>query len=120
MTSNDLISNDQRALHYPFSGIPSFLRAPIHAALASLDAVVAVYGPQDSGAITASVEAVQLSTPQDPDSKIPIRDIVFHTTLLVPHRIEVQAEFTLAPAMLRKLNAALGYDSRPAIDAQSW
>lgn len=85
-----------------------------------LDAVVAVYGPQDSGAITASVEAVQLSTPQDPDSKIPIRDIVFHTTLLVPHRIEVQAEFTLAPAMLRKLNAALGYDSRPAIDAQSW
>jgi hypothetical protein len=85
-----------------------------------LDAVVAVYGPQDSGAITASVEAVQLSTPQNPDLKIPIRDIVFHTTLLVPHRIEVQAEFTLATAMLTKLNAALGYDSRPAIDAQSW
>lgn len=85
-----------------------------------VDAVVAVYGPQDSGAITASVEAVQLSTPQDPDVRIPIRDIVFHTTLLVPHRIEVQAEFALAPAMLTKLNAALGYDSRPAIDAQSW
>lgn len=85
-----------------------------------VDAVVAVYGPQDSGAITASVESVQLSTPQDPDVKIPIRDIVFHTTLLVPHRIEVQDEFTLAPAMLTKLNAALGYDSRPAIDAQSW
>lgn len=85
-----------------------------------LDAVITVYGPQDSGTITASVEAVQLSTPQDPDLKIPIRDIVFHTTLLVPHRIEVQAEFTLAPAMLTKLNAALGYDSRPAIDAQSW
>jgi len=85
-----------------------------------VDAVVAVYGPQDSGAITASVEAVQLSTPQDPDVRIPIRDIVFHTTLLVPHRIEVQAEFALAPARLTKLNAALGYDSRPAIDAQSW
>ncbi len=85
-----------------------------------LDAVVAVYGPQDSGAITASVEAVQLSTPQNPDQKIAIRDIVFHTTLLVPHRIAVQAEFTLAPAMLAKLNAALGYDSRPAIDDQSW
>jgi hypothetical protein len=85
-----------------------------------IDAVVSVYGSQDSGAITASVESVQLSTPQDPDSKIPIRDIVFHTTLLVPHRIEVQAEFTLAPALLTKLNAALGYDSRPAIDAQSW
>lgn len=85
-----------------------------------IDAVVSVYGPQDSGAITASVESVQLSTPQDPDSKIPIRDIVFHTTLLVPHRIEVQAEFTLAPTLLTKLNAALGYDSRPTIDAQSW
>ncbi len=85
-----------------------------------LDAVVAVYGPQDSGAITASVEAVQLSTPQDPELKIPIRDIVFHTTLLVPHRIDVQAEFTVVPAMLTKLNAALRYDSRATIDAQSW
>lgn len=85
-----------------------------------IDAVVAVYGPQDTGAITASVEKVQLSTPQDPDVKIPIRDIVFHTTLLVPHRIDVQAEFTLASAMLAKLNAALGYDSRSAIEAQSW
>jgi hypothetical protein len=85
-----------------------------------LDAVVAVYGPQDSGAITASVEAVQLSTPQDPDVKIPIREIVFHTTLLVPNRIKVQAEFTVDPALLPKLNAALGYEHRPAIDAQSW
>jgi hypothetical protein len=84
-----------------------------------LDAVVAVYGPQDTGTITASVEAVQLSTPQDPDLKIPIRDIVFHTTLLVPHRIDVQAEFTVVPAMLTKLNAALGYDSRPVVEAQS-
>ncbi len=85
-----------------------------------LDAVVAAYGPQDSGTITNSVESVQLSTPQDPELKIPIRDIVFHTTLLVPHRIEVQAEFTLPQVTVTKLNAVMGYDSRPVIDAQSW
>ena len=85
-----------------------------------VDAVVAAYGPQDGSAITNSVESVQLSTPQDPELKIPIRDIVFHTTLLVPHRIEVQAEFALTPASLSKLNTVMGYDSRPVIDAQSW
>ena len=85
-----------------------------------IDAVVAAYGPQDSGTITNSVESVQLSTPQDPELKIPIRDIVFHTTLLVPHRIEVQAEFTLPPVIVTKLNHVLGYDSRPVIDTQSW
>ena len=85
-----------------------------------VDAVVATYGAQDSGMITSSVESVQLSTPQDPDLKIPIRDIVFHTTLLVPHRIEVQAEFLLPPTLATKLNAAMGYDSRPVIDVQSW
>ena len=74
-----------------------------------LKAVVTTYGPQDSGAITQSVESVELSTPQDPEFKIPIRDIVFHTTLLVPHRIEVQAEFTFPPALLAKLNQAMGY-----------
>ena len=61
-----------------------------------LQAVVATYGPQDGSAIMASVESVELSTPAKPEFKIPIRDIVFHTTLLVPHRIEVQAEFTLS------------------------
>ena len=85
-----------------------------------VDAVVAAYGHQDSGTITNSVESVQLSTPQDPELKIPIRDIVFHTTLLVPHRIEVQAEVTLSPTILAKLNAAMGYDSRPGVDAHSW
>ena len=85
-----------------------------------IDAVVATYGPQDGGVITHSVEMVQLSTPQDPEQKIPIRDIVFHTTLLVPHRIEVQEEFTLAPGIAAKLNAAMGYDSRPVIAPQSW
>lgn len=85
-----------------------------------IDAVVITYGPQDSGTITNSVEAVELSTPQQPEFKIPIRDIVFHTTILVPHRIEVQAEFTFAPAMLAKLNAAMGYDTQAAPSVQSW
>ena len=85
-----------------------------------IDAVIATYGPQDSGTITQSVEMVQLSTPQDPELKIPIRDIVFHTTLLVPQRIEVPQEFTLLPAIATKLNAAMGYDSRPAIVPHSW
>ena len=74
-----------------------------------LRAVVATYGPQDSGTITNSVEAVELSTPQDPEFKIPIRDIVFHTTLLVPHRIEIQTEFMFPPALLAKVNQAMGY-----------
>jgi hypothetical protein len=74
-----------------------------------LKAVLSTYGPQDSGSITSSVEAVELSTPQDPDFKIPIRDIVFHTTLLVPHRIDVQAEFAFPPTLLFKINQAMGY-----------
>src|SRR6266545_4261217 len=68
-----------------------------------LKAVVTVYGPQDSGTITQSVESVELSTPEQPEFKIPIRDIVFHTTLLVPSRIEVQAEFTLSAAIGARL-----------------
>jgi hypothetical protein len=74
-----------------------------------LKAVVTVYGPQDSGLITQSVESVELSTPQQPKLKIPIRDIVFHTTILVPSRIEVQAEFILPAAVLVQLNQAMGY-----------
>ena len=85
-----------------------------------VDAVVSVYGPQDSGVITNSVEAVELSTPQQPEFKIPIRDITFHTTLLVPNRIDVQAEFTCLPALLAKLNAAMGYDGKVSSNVQSW
>jgi hypothetical protein len=85
-----------------------------------IEAVVATYGPQDGGAITKSVEMVELSTPQQPELKIPIRDIVFHTTLLVPRRIEVQAEFKLTPAILGKLNAAMGYGSQATPIDQSW
>jgi hypothetical protein len=85
-----------------------------------IDAVVATYGPQDSGTITKSVEAVELSTPQQPEFKIPIRDIVFHTTLLVPHRIDVQAECTFTQAMLARINAAMGYDGTGGLGTQSW
>jgi hypothetical protein len=55
------------------------------------------------------VEAVELSTPKDPEFKIPIRDIVFHTMLLVPHRIDVQAEFVFPPVLLAKIHQAMGY-----------
>lgn len=74
-----------------------------------MQAVITTYGPQDVTAIMQSVEAVELSTPQQPEFKIPIRDIVFHTTLLVPARIEVAAEFTLPPNHAAKLNLAMGY-----------
>lgn len=74
-----------------------------------IQAVVGTYGPQDTTEITKSVEAVELTTPERPDLKIPIRDIVFHTTMLVPHRIEVKEEFTLSPQELAKLNKLMGY-----------
>lgn len=77
--------------------------------LGVLEAVVTNYAPQDTGAITYSVEAVELSTPEQPDFKLAIRDISFHTTLLVPHRIEVKGEFSVPPAVLARLNAAMGY-----------
>jgi hypothetical protein len=82
---------------------------PNRQALGILEAVVAHYGPQDTGTITNSVEAVELSTPERPDFKLAIRDISFHTILLVPHRIEVPNEFTLPPAVLARLNTAMGY-----------
>jgi hypothetical protein len=77
--------------------------------LGILEAVVANYAPQDTGAITNSVEAVELSTPEQPDLKLAIRDISFHTILLVPHRIEVKSEFIVPAAVLKQLNAAMGY-----------
>jgi agmatinase len=50
VTIGDTGTANQRDLHYPFAGIPSFLRAPIHTALETLDADVAVIGiPSDEG-----------------------------------------------------------------------
>ena len=74
-----------------------------------VQAVMATYGPQDNSDIIKSVESVELMTPQQPDLKIAIRDIVFHTTLIVPGRIETQAELTFPVPFLAKLNAAMGY-----------
>ena len=74
-----------------------------------LQAVVANYGPQDNTEIMKSVEAVELSTSEQPEFKLPIRDISFHTTILVPHRIQVSNEFTLSPKQVAGLNAAMGY-----------
>jgi len=74
-----------------------------------VQAVAATYVPQDSSAIMQSVEAVEISAPEQPELKLAIRDISFHSTLLVPSRIEVQGEFTVSPRMAASLNAAMGY-----------
>jgi hypothetical protein len=74
----------------------------------TLQAVLSTYGPQDASAVTAAVERVELSTPEQPLAAIRIGDISFHSTLLVPTRIQVQAEFALPPRTIARLNAALG------------
>ena len=74
-----------------------------------LQAVMKTYAPQDTSAITQSVEEVELFLSEQPEEKLPIRDISFHSTLLVPSRIEVEGEFTLPQATINKLNAAMGY-----------
>jgi hypothetical protein len=79
------------------------------AVLDLLQSVVTTYASKDSGEITQTVEAVELFTPDQPDLKLAIRDISFHSILLVPSRIEVRGEFTLAPPALIRLNAAMGY-----------
>ena len=71
--------------------------------------VVETYGGQDTDKITASVETVEISTPAEPEFKIAIRDVSFHTILLVPARIETKSEYSLPPAVVARLNAALGY-----------
>ena len=74
-----------------------------------LQAVVGRYGPLDSSEVTKSVEAVELSTPEQPTLNLPISDISFHTTLLVPSRIEVSSEFTVPLPRLARLSTAMGY-----------
>ncbi len=73
-----------------------------------IQAVAGTYAPQDGDAVTKAVEAVELILP-DQLGQIAIRDVSFHSTILVPSRIEVDAEFTLPPATLIRLNATLGY-----------
>jgi hypothetical protein len=73
-----------------------------------LQAVLATYGNQDASAITTAVDLIELSTPEQPDFKVLIGNISFHSTLLVPARIEVKAEFSIPPPVLARLSAALG------------
>jgi hypothetical protein len=77
-----------------------------------LQAVTQTYAPQDTGAITRSVEKVELILPEEPNKptqSLPIGDVSFHSSLLVPARIEVDTEFQLTPQQHTRLNKALGY-----------
>lgn len=73
-----------------------------------VQAVLATYGNQDSSALTNAVDSIELSTPERPEFKVQIATISFHSTLLVPARIQVKAEFTIPPTLLSRLTAALG------------
>ena len=70
--------------------------------------VVETYGPQDIGAITKSVEDIEIGSVDQPDQKLAIREISFHAIVLVPARVEVTGELTIPPATISKLNTALG------------
>lgn len=74
-----------------------------------LQAIVTMYGPQDNTDIMKSVEAVEISPADDLQQKIAIRDVSFHSIILVPSRVEVAGEFTLSPSQVTQFNAALGY-----------
>jgi len=71
--------------------------------------VVEAYGRQDTSEIMSSVEAVELSPADNPEQKLAIRDISFHTIMLVPSRVETTEAFSLTSAQAKKLNAAMGY-----------
>ena len=71
--------------------------------------VVETYGPQDTSEIMNSVEAVELSPADNPEQKLAIRDISFHTIMLVPSRVETTEAFTLTTAQVKSLNKAMGY-----------
>lgn len=74
-----------------------------------LHAVVTNYAPQDTDKLSKSVEAVEISSPAEPEFKLAIENISFHTILLVPSRIETKSELTLPAAVLARLNSAMGY-----------
>jgi hypothetical protein len=73
-----------------------------------IQAVVTTYGPQDNTQVMQSVEAVEISPADHLDQKLAIRDISFHSIMLVPSRIEVTSEFALSPSQMTSLNSALG------------
>ena len=71
--------------------------------------VVGVYAPQDLGEITNSVEKVEISPADKPEQKLSIREISFHSILVVPSRITGTNEFTIPATILARLNAAMGF-----------
>ena len=71
--------------------------------------VVETYGPKDTSEIMSSVEAVELSPADNPEQKLAIRDISFHTIMLVPSRVETTEAFTLSATQAKTLNKAMGY-----------
>ena len=73
-----------------------------------LQSVMETYGPQEVGEITKSVEDVEISVVDRPEDKLCVRDIPFHSIVLVPSRIEVTGEFSISPKILALLNKALG------------
>ena len=74
-----------------------------------LDKIIEVNGILDTTAITKAVEAVELCPADSPEQKLAIRDISFHTIMLVPSRIEVSGSLAVAPLQVKRLNAAMGY-----------
>jgi hypothetical protein len=74
-----------------------------------LDKVIDTHGVQDTTAITRAVEAVELCPADSPEQKLAIRDISFHTIMLVPSRIEVSEVLSVTPQQVKRLNAAMGY-----------
>ena len=74
-----------------------------------LDNMIGTHGMQDTTAMTKAVEAVELCPADSPEQKLAIRDISFHTIMLVPSRIEVSGSLIVAPAQVKRLNAAMGY-----------
>ncbi len=73
-----------------------------------LHSVVETYGPQDVGAMTKSVEDVEISAANRPEDTVRVLDVPFHTVMLVPSRIDVAGDFSVSPRAVPGLKAALG------------
>ncbi len=77
--------------------------------LDTLRTVIENYGPQDTSTIMSSVEAIELSPADNPEQKLAIRDISFHTIMLVPSRIETTEAISLSSSQIKSLNTVMGY-----------
>ena len=73
-----------------------------------IQTVVENYAGQNLDEVAKSVEDVEISAVDRPEEKILIKDIPFHSIILVPSRIEVTGEMTFPPKIVAQLNSALG------------